>query len=119
MSDDDAYMALVTSNSQSELTPLERGLHALGATVKGDPEKGVRAYAGRVGRTQQIVAREVAAARVWKAYNLGCKQAPIDLSAKALAEIHAAPEWLWPALVERLVVDGWTVEVTRKQVEPA
>jgi hypothetical protein len=51
MSDDDAYMALVTSNSQSELTPLERGLHALGATVKGDPEKGVRAYAGTRGKT--------------------------------------------------------------------
>lgn len=33
-----------------------------------------------------------------------------------LAEIHAAPKWLWSALVARMVADGWTVETTRKQV---
>ena len=36
MSEEDTYMALVTSNSQSELYPLEVGLHALhsGLTVR-------------------------------------------------------------------------------------
>lgn len=35
MSDEDAYMALVTSNAQGELNALERDFHALGATEKG------------------------------------------------------------------------------------
>jgi len=34
-----------------------------------------------------------------------------------LAEIHPAPRWLWPALVKRLLADGWTVDAARKQVE--
>ena len=33
-----------------------------------------------------------------------------------LAEIHAAPEWLWAALVARRVEGGWTVAVTREWV---
>ncbi len=33
-----------------------------------------------------------------------------------LAEIHAAPEWLWAALVGRMVEGGWTVAVTRERV---
>jgi hypothetical protein len=37
-------------------------MHALGAMLKGDLEKTVKAYAKAVGRTQQIVASEVAAA---------------------------------------------------------
>jgi hypothetical protein len=35
MSDEDAYMALVLNNAQGELTPLEIGLHALGAINDG------------------------------------------------------------------------------------
>ena len=34
-----------------------------------------------------------------------------------LTEIHGTPEWLWPALVERLIADGWTVETARKQAQ--
>ena len=38
-----------------------------------------------------------------------------------LAEIHAAPPWLWSALVEAMLPNkddqkGWTVEATQKQV---
>jgi len=87
MSDEDAYMALVTSNAQSELTPLERGLHALRVTVRGDPEKGVKGYAKRINRPQPTVAREVMAARVARSYsNLDC---PSDAFATA-----ASPSWV-------------------------
>jgi len=34
---------------------------------------------------------------------------------RQLRETHPAPRWLWPALVPRLVGDGWTVEETRRQ----
>src|SRR5215472_11743980 len=35
MDDDTAFMQLVLSNAQGELSPLERGMHALAATEKG------------------------------------------------------------------------------------
>lgn len=116
MSDEDAYMALVTSNAQSELTALERGLHALGATEKGSKNgRSVKAYAESIGRPQRSVQREVEAAKV-------ARVSPCGLTAlvehtRHLSEIHPAPKWLWPALVERLMEDGWTVETTRKNVD--
>ena len=30
-----------------------------------------------------------------------------------IAEIHAAPHWLWVALVKQMIESGWTVQVTR------
>ena len=33
-----------------------------------------------------------------------------------LAEIHAAPEWLWSGLVKAMVDGGWTVATTRDKV---
>jgi protein gp37 len=115
MSDEDAYMALVTSNAQSELTPLERGLHALGATEKGKKGKSVNAYAERVKRPQRSVQIEVEAARVAKVS--ACVLTSLDKLWRHLAEIHAAPQWLRPALVDRLIVDGWTVDAARKQAQ--
>ena len=35
MDDDAAFMELVLANTQSELSPLERGMHALAAIEKG------------------------------------------------------------------------------------
>jgi hypothetical protein len=33
--------------------------------------------------------------------------------ARQLAELHAANKWLWPALVARLIAEGWNVETAR------
>jgi hypothetical protein len=33
-----------------------------------------------------------------------------------LVEIHAAPQWLWPALVEKMTSEAWTVATTREKV---
>ena len=33
-----------------------------------------------------------------------------------LAEINAAPQWLWTALVQQMVESGWTVQVTRQSI---
>jgi len=33
-----------------------------------------------------------------------------------LAEIHAASQWLWSALMEKMVADGWIVQVTSDKV---
>jgi protein gp37/ParB-like chromosome segregation protein Spo0J len=108
MDDQAAYMMLVTSNSQSELTAIERGMHALHSEMDG------KAYAASVGRKQQSVAQEICAARVFEAV----PNVRYDVSDRfsQLFVIHAAPSWLWPALVEAMAKDGWTVEATRKHV---
>ena len=33
-----------------------------------------------------------------------------------LKEIHAAPEWLWPVLVQHLIADEWTIDTTKKHI---
>jgi hypothetical protein len=101
-------MLLATSNAQGELSPLERGMHALHSELDG------KSYAASVGRPQQSVAREISAARVAEAVpHMG-----YDLSERVrhIAEIHAAPGWLWPALVAAMLGKGWNVEATRAAV---
>src|SRR5829696_3024036 len=58
MDDTAAYMELVRSNAQSELTSLERGRHALQSGLD------IKAYADQVGRPRQTVSDEVQAAKV-------------------------------------------------------
>lgn len=97
MDDATAYMELVKSNAQGELTALERGLHALHSGMS------INAYADSVGRARRSVHNEVQAASVMEA----CAGAGTGLSDyfSHLTEIHAAPRWLWPALVEKIVAD--------------
>lgn len=73
-----------------------------------------RAYAESVGRPKSSVHNEIAAATVADA----CPHVGADLSQnfRALVEIHAAPRWLWSALVGRVVADEMTVEATRTMV---
>ena len=33
-----------------------------------------------------------------------------------LSEIHAAPQWLWTALVKQMIESSWTVQVTRQSI---
>src|SRR6516165_12272767 len=113
LDDDAAYMLLLTSNNQGELTALERGLHALRSVVDG-AKLDVKAYAAKAGRARQTVQNEVMAARVANAVpHVGHEL--VDRY-KALVKIHAAPQWLWPALVEAMVGGKWTVEDTRTEV---
>src|SRR5690554_6274341 len=56
LDDDAAFMELVTSNNQGELSPLEIGIHALkavptGKRGRGNKGDGLKAYAERVGKT--------------------------------------------------------------------
>ena len=60
----------------------------------------VKAYAASVGRAQRTVANEVWAAEVAAVADVG------NESFSQLVEIHAAPKWLWAALVNAMVEDG-------------
>lgn len=92
-----------------KISLLERGIHALAATEKGKHNgRSVDAYARSVGRPITTVRMETYAAEVAQIVSrpmisklMGCTG--------HLAEIHAAPQACWPALVERLVNDKWTV----------
>ncbi len=64
MDDETAFLQLVLTNTQSELSPLEHGMHALAATEKGKHGRSVAAYAEQVGRTQRTVSMEVNEAEV-------------------------------------------------------
>lgn len=55
----------------------------------------VRAYAEKVGRAYGTVNDELMAARVMTS----CLHVQADLAHSVLAAIHAAPAWLWPALM--------------------
>ena len=117
MDDETAFMQLVLSNAQGELSPLERGAHALAATEKGKHAgRSIDAYARAVGRAPQTVHTEVRAARVAEISPQGGISLLVNRT-KHLAEIHAAPESCWPALVERLVDNQWTVEETNAAVK--
>jgi hypothetical protein len=128
MSDDEAYMALLLTNTQSELHPLEEGLHALRSGMT------IRKYAARAGRSEQSINRAVWAAKVvnhmvddWSGFYHGTpeqQRAAIEMLYatdehsrwRHLAEIHPAPQWLWLALAQHLLWETWTVEETRRQV---
>jgi hypothetical protein len=67
-------------------------------------------YAEAIGRPERSVNREVAAARVAASSPMWASLAE---HTRHLAELHAAVSWLWPALVVRLLAEGWTVDNAR------
>jgi hypothetical protein len=96
LDDATAYMMLVTCNAQSGLNPLEKGLHALRS------EKGVREYARALGGvTHTAVEHWRNAAKV--ATQVATPAAELIDRTRHLTEIHAAPAWLWPALVAAML----------------
>lgn len=103
MSDGDAYMALVLANAQGELHPLEEGKHAAESGLD------LKTYAEVVGKARTSLSHKALAYRVYAVTHMGH-----DLRDRwrCLAELHAAPSWLWPALAAELVERGWTVETT-------
>lgn len=108
-----AYMMLATCNAQSELTALERGLHAMHAGMS------VRDYAALVGQKPTWTEYQRQAAEVFTQVNGNA--ADLTDKTKHLVEIHAARPWLWPALVAAMLPSaenekGWTVEKTRAEV---
>lgn len=67
MDDQAAFMELVTSNNQGELSPLEIGIHALKLPKEqGKKGKGLSAYAERIGKHEQNVRKYRDAAEVFQ-----------------------------------------------------
>ncbi len=107
LSDDDAYMQLVLCNTQSELHPLEEGKHAAESGMD------LKAYAEKSGKGYRNLAYKRDAYQVMSVAHV-CNDARD--SWRNLAEIHAAPQWLWSALVAQMIEGEWTVATTRQMV---
>lgn len=109
MTDEQAYMELVLCNTQSELHPLEEGKHAAESGMD------LKAYAEKSGKAYKALYNKTTAFRVAAVSHVGI--GTVADSWRNLAEIHAAPEWLWGALVKQMIESGWTVQVTRDRVK--
>jgi hypothetical protein len=110
MDDEAAYMALLLCNTQSELHPLEEGMHALHSPLSGS------AYARMAGVPQGTLKTKIAAARVAASVS-SYELTQLQDVWRALDAIHPAPAWLWPALVAKLIAEALTIEKTREEVK--
>lgn len=120
MDDDEAFMQLVLSNAQGELSPLEYGMHALKAVPPAERKagQGFKAYAERIGVTGAYIGQLHAAAEVITTAKLEFSSAAnLTDKAKHLYEISKAPREVWPALVGSLVKRGWTVADAQHHVQ--
>ena len=118
MDDEAASMALLLSNRQGELSPLEIGIHAL-RTVPLDRggrgrRGGLAQYARQLGIDKAQVSRMRQAAEVAQTVEL-----PQRFLAKAthLSEIRAAPPDLWSDLAEAMLAREWSVSDTKERVQ--
>jgi ParB/RepB/Spo0J family partition protein len=110
MNDEDAYMALLLSNTQSELHALEEGMHALHSRME------IKAYAEMGGQKSTTLQTKVEAAKVFQKTHVSFTD--VREVWRALAAIHPAPQWLWSALVTKMLAEqNWTVEKTHQQVK--
>jgi len=113
MDDETAFLELVRSNNQSELTNLERGIHHNRSGI------GSTEYAKAVGVTAAQVTYDGGAAEVYEAVLSQLKPE----EAKALRtgrnqhlytiKTAAVPEWLWVDLVRRMLDESWNVGTTK------
>jgi ParB/RepB/Spo0J family partition protein len=95
MSDEEAFMQLVLSNAQGELSPLEIGIHAFKA-VPLQKAGGLTAYAEKIGKDRGYITVLRMAGEVYEHSNKKVAQATFLLEkAKHLAAIHALPRACW------------------------
>lgn len=117
LDDEGAYMALATSNSQGELSPLEIGMHALHCVEKAQGKRGggLAGYAEAIGKHKTTVGDFVQAARVFST----CSVDPTSLSSKTahLSTIHSLPTDHWASMVDLMLEHGWSVKDTQAAVE--
>ena len=121
LGDDAAFMELVTSNNQGELSPLEIGIHALKAVPKAEGGRGKKGglseYAERIGKTNQYVGQLRQAAEV------AVETSNLSLGfmdrTKHLAAIHKLPRPCWRPACEWLAAHEAPVSDVEARVAQA
>lgn len=117
-SDEEAFMQLVLSNAQSELTALERGRHALQATTKYGKDGGlsIAKYAEQVARKLNSVHNEVWA---YEVFTESPNDGRLGKYFAHLVAIHAAPREQWAAMAKQMLAEDWTVQQTERMARAA
>ena len=120
MDDEAAYMALLSSNAQGELSSIEIGLHAFGIG-KGDKWSGPKgkAYAAVIGKSAGAISQWKAAAEVFVFCRDTVKFSQLNLIGKMsthLYAIHDLPRCCWQTACEWMLEKECTVEKVQEQV---
>lgn len=115
MDDDEAFMQLILTNTQGEMSPLEEGHHVhyyVQRSVGGrGKEGGLREYARRLNKSPGVLSEKRAAYRVYEKCSLR-----EQFSYKQLYEISKAPEECWGPLAAAMVASKWTVKDVARNV---
>jgi len=102
------------------LTPLEIGLHALGATERyGRNGGGMRAYAEAIGKSNGYLTQITQAVSVYAQLRAESFSQLKLLSDKAqhLATIHKASQAAWLPLAQQLIANSWSVQETEQAID--
>ena len=119
MSDEEAYLELALANSQSSLTPLEIGLHALHIPKgkRGRGHKGAQAvFRDQLGLSPQYLSVLLDAAEVYAETQNSSSGWDFHGKTAQLSKIKKAPSHLWAALCEAVARLEWSVAETQKWV---
>jgi hypothetical protein len=113
LSDTQANIRLISSNQQEGNSPLDIGLNAIETVAKSNggsnsKGQGLAAYADSIGKSKQLLGQWMGAGKVY----INCKDNfTVDCKAYVyhLYETSKADPRAWPCLVERPVMESWTV----------
>src|SRR5262245_1708486 len=123
MSDDEAFMQLILSNAQGELSPLEYGIHAFKAVAveRGGRGKrgGLRAYAEKVGKAESYIRELKQAAEVYETVKTARLSAQFLDKSKHLSAIHALPQRCWEKAVSHMLHAPLSAKDTEEAVRTA
>lgn len=122
MDDDAAFMALVTSNAQGELDPLEIGIHAFEAVPLSKGGRGNKggnqdSYAKLIGKAKSTVSELRSAGEV--IVNCSVDRTVYIGKAQHLAAIHKLPREVWQVACEWLAKNESSVVDVKSRVELA
>lgn len=120
MDDDAAFMALVTSNAQGELDPLEIGIHAFEAvpTNKGKSGGGLQAYASLIGKAKSTITELRNAGEVVHKMSSDVRTHLLG-KVYQLSAIHKLPREAWQVACEWLSKNESSVVDVKSRVELA
>jgi len=128
MEDDESILRIAQDNINDPLPWYSICLYVARNAVK-DSKKGlsrtqlVKAATGKDGNAAAVDGNEKGSAGEVLIYLQDQSELELTLldpdknRSKHLAEVHAAPQWLWTALVKQMIESGWTVQVTRDKVK--
>jgi site-specific DNA-methyltransferase (adenine-specific) len=119
MTDEEALREILFSNAQSDLAPLEIGLHVLKTVGKGKAgrgnKNGIAEYARKMGCGEPMLRNWVLASQVANK-SLNQLRELLDYTT-SLSILHRAPEEDWTDLVGRMLAGQWTKEETERYVD--